>query len=94
MHIRHQSPVTIANDVVQQIAESVSWQSPEDFRERGAFSQLALTVLEGAAYKVGLVHTSAALGHYGQFPLQEDDEHGVLRFAYFSYGIPPAHFVI
>lgn len=65
----------------------MSWQSPEDFRERGAFSQLALTVLEGAAYKVGLVHTSAALNHYSSQYLQhDDDEHGVLRFVYLSYG--------
>lgn len=67
----------------------MSWQSPDDFRERGAASQLALTVLEGAAYKVGLVHTSAALGHYGsQYPQHEDDEHGLLRYVQSSDGEP------
>ncbi|VVC87552.1 unnamed protein product [Leptidea sinapis] len=44
------------------IAEKVSWHPAElDFKERGAFSQLHLTVLETEHYKVGLSYTSSNL---------------------------------
>ncbi|CAG9569805.1 unnamed protein product [Danaus chrysippus] len=44
------------------IAETISWKTSDlDFKERGAFSQLELTVLEAEHYKVGLTYTSASL---------------------------------
>lgn len=50
-----------------QIAETVSWRSSElDFKERGAFSQLELTILEAENYKVGLTYTSASLSRVYQ----------------------------
>ncbi|XP_050671913.1 uncharacterized protein LOC126970176 [Leptidea sinapis] len=42
----------------QKIAESVSWHTSElDFRERGAFSQLQLSVLESERYQLGRSYT-------------------------------------
>lgn len=45
-----------------QIAETVSWRNLDlDFKERPAFSQLELSILEAEHYKMGLTYTSSHL---------------------------------
>lgn len=45
----------------QQIAETVSRPSEQDFKERGAFSQLEISILEVEPYRMGLTFTSSNL---------------------------------
>ena len=73
-----------------QIAETVSWRSSElDFKERGAFSQLELTILEAENYKVGLTYTSSSLNrvyqdHYIYDRDMENDKEIVRLVSLFS----------
>ncbi|XP_052745159.1 uncharacterized protein LOC112053888 [Bicyclus anynana] len=77
------------------IAETVTWRtSDQDFKERGAFSQLELTVLEAEHYRVGLTYTSASLSrvypdHYiYDREAEADDERDVVSVRYTM--VPPA----
>ncbi|XP_026734039.1 uncharacterized protein LOC113498283 [Trichoplusia ni] len=69
------------------IAETVSWKTSDlDFKERGAFSRLEITILEAEHYKMGLTYTSASLSRayqdnyysYEKQPEKEDKE--ILRY--------------
>ncbi|CAH0731439.1 unnamed protein product, partial [Brenthis ino] len=73
------------------IAETVSWRTSElDFKERGAFSELELTILEAENYKVGLTYTSASLNRVYQdhyvYDRDMDDDRNTVR-----YTIVPPH---
>ncbi|KAL0810232.1 hypothetical protein ABMA28_011014 [Loxostege sticticalis] len=44
------------------IAETISWRSSElDFKERAAFSQLEISIVEMEQYKMGITYTSSSL---------------------------------
>ncbi|XP_045507365.1 uncharacterized protein LOC123703423 [Colias croceus] len=67
------------------IAETVSWRTSDlDFKERGAFSHLELTILEAEHYKVGLTYTSASLNRIYQdhyvYGREETDDLNVVRY--------------
>ncbi|XP_075987179.1 uncharacterized protein LOC142983887 [Anticarsia gemmatalis] len=73
------------------IAETVSWRTSDlDFKERGAFSQLEITILEAEHYKMGLTYTSASLNrayqdtYYG-FEKEQKEDKEILRYTL----IPP-----
>ncbi|KAG6464649.1 hypothetical protein O3G_MSEX014649, partial [Manduca sexta] len=72
------------------IAETVSWRPSElDFKERGAFSQLEISILEAEHYKMGLTYTSSNLNrayqdHYVYDKVDKEDK-DVLRYTL----IPP-----
>ncbi|XP_047517019.1 uncharacterized protein LOC125057396 [Pieris napi] len=66
------------------IAETISWRSSEnDFKERGAFSHLELTLLENQQYQVGLTYTSAGLHRVYQDHAvygQQNEDLNVVRY--------------
>lgn len=70
------------------IAETVSWKTSDlDFKERGAFSRLEISILEAEHYKMGLTYTSSSLGrayqdtYYGSYEKQpEKEDKEVLRY--------------
>ncbi|XP_041983913.1 uncharacterized protein LOC121736652 [Aricia agestis] len=66
------------------IAESVSWWTFEmDFKERGAFSQLELSVLEAEQYRVGLSYTSSSLARVypDHHVYREPQDQDVVRYS-------------
>ncbi|KAL4703043.1 hypothetical protein ACJJTC_019491 [Scirpophaga incertulas] len=68
------------------IAETVSWRPSElDWRERSAFSQLEVAVLELERYKMGVTYTSSSLNkvyhdHYVYDRDRDKEEKEVLRY--------------
>lgn len=75
----------------KQIAETVSWKTSDlDFKERGAFSRLEISILEAEHYKMGLTYTSSSLGrayqdtYYGSYEKQpEKEDKEVLRYYFY-----------
>lgn len=58
-----------------QIAETISWQSPEqDFKERGAFSQLEVSVVESLQYGGERARHAGHSGDGEQFAYRADNE--------------------
>ncbi|XP_012553329.2 uncharacterized protein LOC101739773 [Bombyx mori] len=67
------------------IAETVSWRSPDlDFKERGAFSQIEISIMEAEHYKMGLTYTSASLNRVYQdhyvYDNADMEEKDILRY--------------
>ncbi|CAB3232907.1 unnamed protein product [Arctia plantaginis] len=75
------------------IAETVSWRTSDlDFKERGAFSHLEVTILEAEHYKMGLTYTSSSLNrayqeNYYGFEREQKDDKETLRYTL----IPPVN---
>lgn len=68
-----------------QIAETISRRTTDqDFKERGAFSQLELTVLEADHYRTGLTYSSTSLNRVYQdhyiYDRDMEDERDVVRY--------------
>lgn len=58
-----------------------------DFKERGAFSQIEISILEAEHYKMGLTYTSASLNrayqdNYYGFEREQKDDKEILRLVW------------
>ncbi|CAH2060353.1 unnamed protein product, partial [Iphiclides podalirius] len=68
------------------IAESVSWQSPElDFKERGAFSELEVTILESDHFKLDRAYPGEGSSrprqeHFSRDPNSESTKRELQRY--------------
>ncbi|XP_028171758.1 uncharacterized protein LOC114361041 [Ostrinia furnacalis] len=73
------------------IAETISWRATElDFKERAAFSQLEISILEVEHYKMGITYTSSSLNkvyhdHYVYDRDHDKEDSELLRYTL----IPP-----
>jgi hypothetical protein len=72
-----------------QIAETISWRNTElDFKERAAFSQLEISVLEVEHYKMGITYTSSNLNrvyhdHYVYDRDMNKEDREILRYLFY-----------
>ncbi|XP_013200685.2 cell adhesion molecule DSCAML1 [Amyelois transitella] len=64
------------------IAETVSWTTEVDFKERTAFSQIAISIEDTEPYRMGITYTSSSLNRVYHNPYYDEkkDDHDIIQY--------------